>query len=319
MPPRVQRGGMKRLLLPLLLSSAAFAGEGFSIKVSPGPEALLVELDGKPFTGFCTDSKVPYLHPLRSASGAVLSRRWPMDDSAKDEERDHPHHRAFWLSHGNVNGHDFWAFQFGQDPRIEVRKVDAGDGGSFTADLAWTAGGKTHLTETRGYSFKKLDDKTTLIGVVSTLTAADGDATFADTKEGFFALRVDRTLRQKGSQAKGSIADSTGRQDGDVWGKKATWVAFTGPDEKNEPAVIAIFDHPSNLRHPTWWHARDYGLLAANPFGIHDFEGKKDKTLGNHVLKKGESLTFRYGVILHHGSLESAKLADRWTDFSKNP
>jgi hypothetical protein len=76
-------------------------------------------------------------------------------------------------------------------------------------------------------------------------------------------------------------------------------------------------DHPSNLRHPTWWHARDYGLLAANPFGIHDFEAKKDKTLGNHVLKKGESLTFRYLVVLHHGSVENAKLADHWTTFSK--
>jgi hypothetical protein len=318
MPPRVQRGGMKRLLLPLLLSSAACADEGFSFKVSPEPATIHVELDGQPFTEFRTDSKVPYLHPLRSASGAVLSRRWPMDDGAKDEERDHPHHRSFWLSHGNVNGHDFWAWQFGKDPKIELRKSVTSED-SFTVDLAWTAGGKTHLTEQRTYSFAKPDAKTTMIDIVSTLTAADGDATFADTKEGFFAIRVDRTLRQKGPQAKGAIADSEGRKDGDVWGKKSAWVAFTGPDEKNEPAVIAIFDHPSNLRHPTWWHARDYGLLAANPFGIHDFEGKKDKTLGNHVLKKGESLTFRYGVILHHGSLESAKLAERWTDFSKNP
>jgi hypothetical protein len=311
---------MKRLLFPcLLLASPLLAEtEGFTIKSTSDPATIHIELDGKPYTAFRTDSRVPYCAPLTSASGAVLNRRWPMEEGFK-EDQDHPHHRSFWLSHGNVNGHDFWAWQFGKDPKIELKKVGGIQKDSFTVDLAWTAGGATHLTETRTYAFKKIDAKTTMIDFTSKLTAADGDATFADTKEGFFAIRVDRTLRQKGPVAKGAIADSEGRKDGAVWGKKSTWVAFTGPDEKNEPAVIAILDHPSNLRHPTWWHARDYGLLAANPFGIHDFEGKKDKTLGNHVLKKGESLTFRYAVVLHHGSLESTKLPELWNNFSKNP
>lgn len=310
---------MTRLILPLLLTTAAIAEDGFSLRATTEPATIHIELDGKPFTEFRTDSKVPYLHPLRSESGAVLTRRWPMDGSAKEEERDHPHHRSFWMSHGNVNGHDFWAWQFGKDPKIELKKIGAVAQDTFTVDLAWTAGGKTHLNEERTYSFEKLDDKTTMIGVVSKLVAADGDAVFGDTKEGMFAVRVDRTLRLKGPQAKGGIADSEGRKDGDCWGKRSKWVAFAGPDEKAEPAVIAIFDHPSNLRFPTWWHARDYGLLAANPFGIHDFEGKDDKNLGRHVLKKGESMTFRYGVVLHHGDLESARLADRWTEFSKSP
>lgn len=315
---------MKALLLPLLLLAApALAADGFTILESTETKEIRVELDGKPFTAFRTDSRVPYLHPLRSASGAVLTRHWPMEDGFEGEEQDHPHHRAFWMSHGNVNGHDFWAWQFGKDPKIELKKVaeirksaitkqDA-----FTVDLAWTAGGKTHLAETRTYAFRKIDARTTMIDFRSTLTAADGDAVFGDTKEGFFAIRVDRTLRHKGPTAKGAIADSEGRKDGDSWGKRSKWVAFTGPDEKGEPAVIAVLDHPSNLRHPTWWHARDYGLLAANPFGIHDFEGKKDKTLGQHVLKKGESLTFRYGVVLHHGGLDTAKLAERWTEFAR--
>jgi hypothetical protein len=312
-----QRDAMKRLIFPLLLLvSPAFAEEGFTIKGASDPIAIHVDLDGKPYTVFRTDSRVPYCHPLTSASGAVLSRRWPMENGFK-EDQDHPHHRSFWLSHGNVNGQDFWAWQFGKDPKIEVKKVGEITKDSFTVELAWTGGGQTHLTETRTYAFKKIDPKTTRIDVTSKLTAADGDATFGDTKEGFFAIRVDRTLRQKGPVAKGTIADSEGRKDGATWGKRSNWVAFAGPDEKGEPAVIAVFDHPSNLRHPTWWHARDYGLLAANPFGIHDFEAKKDKTLGNHVLKKGGSMTFRYGVLLHHGSLESAALAERWQDFSR--
>jgi hypothetical protein len=76
-------------------------------------------------------------------------------------------------------------------------------------------------------------------------------------------------------------------------------------------------DHPSNLRHPTWWHARDYGLLAANPFGIHDFEGKEDEHLGDYTLKKDETLTLRYQVVVHQGTLESAALPKHFKKFSK--
>jgi len=299
----------------LLLASPVFAADGFSISDTDGK--VTVKLDGKLFTEYRTDSRVPYCYPLMSSSGACLSRHWPMEKGFNEEE-DHPHHRSFWLSHGAVNGHDFWAWTTKEsNPKIEHKGVRNLKDDSFTVDLAWTADGKTQLTEERTYSFRKVDAETTEIDMTSKLTAADSDATFGDTKEGMFAIRVDRTLRQKGKEAKGAIADSEGRKDGDVWGKKADWVAFSGPDEKDEPAVIAVFDHPSNFRHPTWWHARDYGLLAANPFGIHDFEGKKDKQTGVHVLKKGETLSFRYGVILHHGSLESAKLPKLWTEFSK--
>lgn len=309
---------VKSLLFPLLfLVAPALAADGFVIRESPETKEIRVELDGQPFTSFRTDARVPYLHPLRSASGAVLTRHWPMEDGFEGEEKDHPHHRSFWMSHGNVNGHDFWAWQFGKDPKIELKKVGPVTPNGFTVELAWTAGGLTHLTETRSYTFREIDAKTTMIDFSSKLIAADGDAVFGDTKEGFFATRVDRTLRQKGPTAKGSILDSEGRKDGDAWGKRSEWVAFSGPDEKGEPAVIAVLDHPSNLRHPTWWHARDYGLLAANPFGIHDFEGKKDKTIGQHVLKKGDALVFRYGVILHHGELHSAKLAERWSEFAR--
>jgi hypothetical protein len=303
----------------LLLASAALAEEGFSIRSSDAPATIRVELDGKPYTDFRTDSRVPYCYPLMSPSGACLTRHWPMNEDFKEEERDHPHHRSFWMSHGSVNGHDFWSGKRPEnEPRIALKKVGEIMKDSFTVELAWTAAGKTHLTETRTHAFRKIDERTTLIDFTSKLTAADGDATFGDTKEGFFSIRVDRTLRQKGATAKGAITDSEGRKDGDTWGKRSNWVAFSGPDEKGEPAVIALLDHPSNLRHPTWWHARDYGLLAANPFGIHDFESRRDKQrAGVHVLKQGETLVFRYAVVIHHGSLETADIPVRWEEFSK--
>ena len=308
-----------KFLAPLFFAAVLPAAADFhtehtdtSLKVFDG-ETLITE--------YRTNSRVPYLDPLLSPGGACLTRHWPMRDDAPTEEKDHPHHRAFWLSHGDVNGFDFWAWKGAGDPKIEHRGFSdskaGGNSASFTVDLAWTAGGKTHLLEKRTYSFTKSDSDSLEIQVASLLTAAEVDVTFGDTKEGFIALRMDRSLRLKGPEAKGHIVNSEGLADMACWGKRANWVAFTGPDETGQPAVVALMDHPSNLRHPTWWHARDYGLLAANPFGIHDFEGKPDKTLGNQILKKGDSLTFRYLVVLHHGSVDSAKLADHWSTFSK--
>ena len=79
---------------------------------------------------------------------------------------------------------------------------------------------------------------------------------------------------------------------------------------------VAIFDHPSNPRHPTWWHARDYGLVAANPFGIHDFEKKPGGT-GDLKIPAGEQRTWKYRFIFHEGGPEKAKVAELYEKFAK--
>jgi len=305
------------LLVMLAFSTAlpALAGE---FKITPIEGSARVEYDGTLVTEYRTDSRVPYCYPLTSPSGANLARHWPMEPGVKDEETDHPHHRSFWLSHGSVNGHDYWSWTDKEkdDPRIVHKGFHDVTADGFSVDLAWTAAGRTELTETRTYHFEKPSPLTTVIGITSRLTAADGDVTFGDTKEGFCGVRMDRSLRLKGTVAKGHIFDSEGRTDEAVWGKRGNWAAFSGPDEKGEPAVVAMMDHPANPLHPTWWHARDYGLLAANPFGRHDFEGSKDAHLGDQLLKKGDTLTFRYAVVLHQGNPDSADLAALYQKFS---
>ncbi len=304
-----------------LASALAVEAAAADLRLEKAEDTLRVFHGDELLTAYRSDWRVPYLYPVRSLSGANLTRHWPADDSFEGEERDHPHHRSLWLAHGAVNGYDFWAFHDGKDAAIEHRgfsAAEAKDGtASFTAELAWTTGGKTHLSEKRTHVVRLLDDKTWQLDVTSELTAPDDDALFGDTKEGMFAIRLDRTLRVKGRQAEAKLVDSEGHQDGDVWGKRAQWIATHGPDEKDQPVVIAMFDHPENLRHPTWWHARDYGLLAANPFGIHDFENIPDKRPGEHVLKKGDTLVFRYRVVFHHGDMESAGVAERWNDFAE--
>ncbi|MFY7817377.1 MAG: PmoA family protein [Akkermansiaceae bacterium] len=304
--------------LVFLFSSSVLVSAQFSIQSVDG--AITIRKEKEVVTQYRTDSKVPYLYPISAPGGTNLSRHWPMDEDAVGEERDHPHHRSLWLSHGAVNGYDFWAWTGNKDARIVHESTsDAtaqGNQAKFSVKLSWQGDKKTILEETRKYSIEDIDETTRVIDVTATLKATAGDVVFGDTKEGFFAFRVDRTLRFKGPTAKGGILDNHGRKDVDCWGKKSAYVTFHGPDDQGKPAVITMMDHPGNLRHETWWHARDYGLLAANPFGIHDFEGKKDKTLGNYTLKDQETLTFRYRLVLHRGQVDESKIAGWWKSFS---
>jgi hypothetical protein len=300
---------------PLLAAilTALFTGSAcaeFRFEENDGTHSLY---DGeKLVTAFRTDYRVPYLYPLTSPSGANVLRHWPMEEDAPTEEKDHPHHRGLWLSHGDVNGYDFWAGMIGKKDAVirtdSVSTQKTETSATINAGLKWLGDGKELLGDNRSYTFSRPDPKTLRIDFKSTIFALADEVTFGDTKEGTFAIRTDRTLRVKGKEAKATLTNSNGETDADVWGKRAKWAAYSGPDELDQPVVVAILDDPISLRHPTHWHARDYGLLAANPFGIHDFEKKKDKTLGNFVLRKGDFLLLNYTVIIHQGTLESAKL-----------
>lgn len=303
---------------------------GAQIKLQQKEGRLRIEIDGNLFTEYRSDRKAPCLYPLVSPSGGSLTRNYPFVEGVEGEQSDHPHHVSMWSTHGLVNGVDFWAQHLKRKGTIVHKQFgphsatsDTKDGvtthtATFSVQLSWEEGDTVHLTEERSYKITATE-KTRFIEVSSVFTAPNADAVFGDTKEGTFALRLTPTMRLKGKLAKGSILNNNGDKNGACWGKRAAWVAYAGPDSKGQPAVVAMFDHSSNLRHPSWWHARDYGLVAANPFGQHDFEGKKKEPhLGNYTLKKGESLTFRHGVLLHHGTIESAKLAKTWDSFSKN-
>src|SRR5262249_47774002 len=123
-----------------------------------------------------------------------------------------------------------------------------------------------------------------------TIHASNGEVTLGDTKEGSMAMRLAETMRlkqPKGKAGEGHIVNSEGVRDEQTWCKRADWVDYYGPVDCKIMGV-AIFDHPENPRHPTTWHVRDYGLFAANPFGLHDFE-KKPADIGNLVIPTGKS------------------------------
>lgn len=294
------------LVLPLhaqFVFSEKSSEKDYSIELHHGKDLV---------TAFRTDYRFPYLYPIQSPSGANVARNWPMKTDVPGEEQDHPHHRGIWLAHGSVNGHDFWANTKKNNPTIRFNSITQKEVKNniayLAADLTWIANETELLKENRAYQFSKPNAETLRIDIRSTLTAIADEVIFGDTKEGTFAIRTDRTLRVKGPTAKATLTNSEGKTNLDAWGKRANWVAYTGPDELDKPTVVAVIDHPDSFRSPTHWHARDYGLLAANPFGINDFEKKNNKTFGNHTLKKSESLKLNYTVIIHQGTLETAKL-----------
>lgn len=130
-------------------------------------------------------------------------------------------------------------------------------------------------------------------------------------------VRVAETIKVDAKQG-GKIVNSDGLVDQAAWGKRASWVDYYGPVE-GQTVGIAMLNHPSSFRYPTYWHVRTYGLFAANPFGLHDFLGKNAKDAdGSYTLKAGESLSLRYRLVFHKGSEKEGRIAETWEKYSKD-
>lgn len=289
-------------LAPVLLGFAAA-----QVGVEKLEDRIRVTLGGEAFCELhLSDADKPYLFPLLGPGQVAMTRGFPMK-TVEGEEQDHPHHRSLWFAHGDVDGHDFWADADGKARIVHVEVVEAkgGECGVVKTKSRWEWDGTPLLDDVRTLEFAG-DEKQRTIDFRVELTPSGDAVRFGDTKEGTFAIRLNEELRLAGPRATGAIRDSEGRKDGECWGKRASWVDYAGK-VGGKPVGVAIFDHPSNLRHPTWWHVRDYGLFAANPFGVHDFE-VKPKGEGDYVLEKGATLALRYRVVLHAGERTKEEL-----------
>ena len=308
---------MNRIILAALCALPLAA----DVKVTNEKGRVNIDINGQSFTTlyYGEETMKPYLHPLRSASGKVVTRQYPMA-TVEGETRDHPHHQGLWFTHGDVNGFDFWGNvkPSPKSGKVIVDKIAQAKGGGKAGTVAFEArwvdpNGKALLKETRTMMFSG-DDKNRIVDIDLTLTALDQPVKFGDTKEGTFAIRMSDKLNEK---SKGAVlTSSSGAQTMKaVWGKAAPWVDYAGTLE-GEALGIAIFDHPANPRHPTHWHARDYGLFAANIFGEHDFYADKQRD-GSMTLEPGKSVRFRYRVVIHPGDTASANLQKLYDEYAK--
>lgn len=308
-------------LLILVLASPSLAAGKEGVQITKLADRLRIEINGQLFTEyFFKDVPRPYYYPLLGPDNLPMTRKWPMEN-VPGEEHDHPHHRSLWFAHGNVNGQDFWSEQPGAGKIVHEDFDEIKSGKKFGVIKSrnkWVAAdGSVFCTDDR--VFKIYNPGLTnerMFDFEITLHASHGDLILGDTKEGTMAVRLAETMRLKGKIGRGHIYESTGLRDGATWGKRAAWCDYSGPVE-GKTVGIAIFDNPQNPRHPTWWHVRDYGLFAANPFGRHDFESLPDKAAGNLKVPAGQSITFRYRFYMHEGNGEQAKVAERYQEYLK--
>jgi hypothetical protein len=308
------------------------------VKITQGNGRIAVEIDGKPFTELYIgpETAKPFLWPLRAASGTVVTRGFPLEEASGDSQ-DHPQHRGLMFGHADLNGYNYWAnesFNPGRKGKIVLQKVvrveSGASKGSIDAVFAWLdPKGETLMTDTRKITFYahpklRIMDFDIVVKAVAAVK-------FGDTHEGSFGVRVAAWLEEPAPayvptargekrptepKRTGLISDAEGRQTEDkVRGKRANWADYSG-EFQGQKLGIAIFDHPSNPRHPTYWHTRGYGMFAANIFGVSDFENDKTRD-GSLALKPGEELRFRYRVVIHPESATAAGVAKMYAEYVK--
>jgi len=303
-------------LLTLLPAAVLFAvSEGVraaEITARKSPKGVVVKIDGELFTEYVTDfNGTPILWPVIGPTGKPMTRAYPMGKGVNERE-DHPHHRSIWFTHGDVNGLSFW-----HEETIKHRqfvKIESGPQAVIVTRNDWVnRDGKTECEDERVLRFGT-DGETRWIDFDITLRAPDHSVTFGDTKEGTMGVRVAASMKVD-AKLGGRIVNSEGQTDKDAWGKRAAWVDYHGPVD-GQTVGIAILNHPSSFRFPTYWHVRTYGLFAANPFGVRDFEKSKEFD-GSHTLAPGSSITLRYRLLLHKGDEKEANIAKAFAAYAE--
>jgi hypothetical protein len=325
---------MPRLTLLVTLSLWIAVPSTAQVTITRTPDAIRVDIDNEPFTVFHIGGQHlnrPYLHPLRTASGKILTRSLPAGQIA-GETTDHPHHAGLFYGHGDVNGFNYWAIRnepptasaretMGRIVVDEVTSTSSGGGtGTIGIVLTWLKpDGEPLLTETRTMTFHA-HPELRIVDFDIELAAIER-AEFRDTKEGTFALRMATALdelpptdRVPARTGTGKLRNAQGAEgEANVWGKRSEWVDYAG-ELDGERVGVVMMDHPGNPRHPTYWHSRGYGLHAINPFGVSDFLNDKTQN-GSLAIDAGGRVRFRYRVIVHQG-VSPARLAALYQEYA---
>jgi hypothetical protein len=305
--------------------------QGIRVVPNEAQRRVDITVDGQPFTSYIwpTSLKKPVLYPLIADGGITVTRGYPLEPRP-GERVDHPHHAGLWFNYGDVNGFDFWnnsdAIKAEERPKMGaitqtriVSTKSGADRGELVVESLWITGeNKPIVDQTTQYVFLR-QGNTRIIDEIISLKALDR-AVFHDDKEGVLGMRVASWLESPDEKG-GTFIDASGKptkveaassngasgvyltseavKGGAAWGTRGRWCSLTG-HTGDHTVTIAILDHPENPGYPTYWHARGYGLFAANPLGRSIFDPKQPAF--NYTLEKGQPATFRYRVMLIPGA-----------------
>jgi len=257
----------------------------------------------------------PIAAPIIGDALVGITRDFPMKKAEQKGTKDHVHHRSLWMTHGDVNGFDFWLEEENgaHIDHVDVVSAEANDeAASLTTTANWVTPDGTILLRERRKMVVSGEANARSIDFQIDLTAQDEDVVFGDTKEGSFGVRVPDAMAVD-AKLGGTIINQHGDRNDDAWGKRASWVDYSGP-VGDSTAGITILEHPDSYGHPCRWHVRTYGLFAANPFGEHHFTGEKASK--EHRLKSGETMHLRYQLVLHEGDADVEAINKQWGAYS---
>jgi hypothetical protein len=313
------------LLLVLAAAPAHAADKPATVTLVPQQirQRIEVKVDGKPFTEYRygADVKKPVLFPLRTAEGAVITRGWPLEPRP-DEPTDHPHHVGYWFNYGDVAGIDFWGNSDhikdqSHKGTIVHRKVLRAEGGQLEVRSDWVGPDrKPMILEDTLFTFSGAPARRA-VDRITKLTPAAGPLELPDNKEGTLGLRLARTLEHPGDKNPGGTGhyrSSEGIEGEAVWGTRGRWLMLTARTEDGAPVTVAILDHPRNPGFPTYWHARPWGLFAANPLGQKALSKGKE-TLGFKLGAGGA--TFRYRLLILSRHATAAQIEAEYQEWIK--
>jgi hypothetical protein len=303
-----------RFSTSLIMLCMCLAGATIGVRQRSG--LVEVTADGKLLTKlyYGENWDKPFLHPLQTPSGVIVSRGWPVSP-VSGESSDHIWHRGVFFGHGDVNGVDIWR-ELGREKtgRLITRGKPAWKREALSVDTDMVApGGKKLGSMLVSFAFAQ-ESRANIIDAQLTIRADSGvELKLGDTEEALFGIRLSEEFRQdRGATLMNSDGLTTTEK---IWGNRALWVDYSTIKDGREVGV-AILDHPSNPRHPTYWHARGYGLNSANIFGVKHFTGDKTQD-GSLSIAAGRELTFRHSVILHDGDAAASGVKQMYEAFTR--
>jgi hypothetical protein len=281
------------------------------------PEGVAIKVGGRLFAKYWVKAgSKPVVWPIIGPTGKPVTRSFPMEDR-HDEDQDHLHQRSLWFTHGDVNGVDFWSELPGHGTieHLKFNRIEGGAQATVATSNAWLGpDGRKHLEDERTLTFV-VEDDARIIDFDITLKAGDRPVVFGDTKEGTLGMRMAAGLTVESRAHKklgGQIVNSRGERNDAAWGKRVDWVDYHGTID-GQKVGVAILNHPSSFRYPTFWHVRPYGLFAANPFGQHDFIGGKS---GAFTLAPGAKIRLAYRVYIHRGDEVGGRVAEQFRRYA---
>jgi hypothetical protein len=329
--PGDARGRRVSFSLVGLLWFPIYAIAAEPVQLRHGATEIEVLIGGQSFATyyFSEETAKPYVMPLRTPSGIVVTRNLPIvNDVSGANTRNpsfEPHQRPLYFAHGNINGLDFWSEEV-FDPLFKDRgaqscghmrfksleRVNEGrDSATVQARFVLLDPNQREIAEERQTFTFRGDARSRTVDCEFSLDATAGPVVIGDTKEGTFAIRLAPELSAPSDQ----MLDSEGRRgERAIWGRRADWVSYWGTIA-GKSVGVAVFDSPANFRHPTPWMARAYGLFAANPFGLRAFTHDKSQD-GSWTIPEGQSLRFRYRVLIYDGEITAAELARRYREYA---